>query len=451
MPWNFKHLFRKQRVFVLSLDGVPYSFLTHEIEKGHLPYMGSLIQKGSFKPMNSVIPPVSSVAWSTYMTGKNPAGHNIFGFIDRRPNSLELFIPTADHMRGKTLWERLSDEGKRVVVINVPVTSPPRPVNGILISGFLSPGIHKAVYPPSLVPRLKEWGYQIDIDAQQARKDRRAFLEDLRQSTQGRISTAMHLMEEEKWDFFHLHIMGTDRINHFLWREWEDGDPLFAPAFEEYYALIDRFIGESLLPLIESQKGTNLIILSDHGFCRLEKEVFLNHWLMEQGWLKLKSEKAKSIEDIHPDTKIYSLIPGRLYLNLKGREPEGRIDPDKGYQPLLEALRAGLLSLEDPDTGHRMIDKVFMRDEVYSGPYIKEAPDMVVLPHRGYDLKGDVNERALTRESTLEGMHTFDDAFFFIKDREIKEDGFSILDVTPTLLSILGIMPYQDLEGSCLI
>lgn len=172
---------------------------------------------------------------------------------------------------------------------------------------------------------------------------------------------------------------------------------------------------------------------------------------MEQGWLKLKSEKAKSVEDIHPDTKAYSLIPGRLYLNLKGREPEGCIDPDKGYQPLLEALRAGLLSLEDPDTGNRIIDKVFMRDEVYSGPYMKLAPDMIALPHRGYDLKGGVNESSLTRESTLEGMHTFDDAFLFIKDREIKEEGFSILDVTPTILSLLRIKPYKDLEGSCLI
>jgi predicted AlkP superfamily phosphohydrolase/phosphomutase len=419
--------------------------------KGTLPYMERLFREGSFRRMNSVIPPVSSVAWSSYMTGKNPAGHNIFGFVDRKPNPLKLFIPTGNHMRTKILWERLSDEGKKVIVINVPVTSPPRPVNGILISGFLAPNIDKAVYPLSLIPKLKEWGYQIDIDAQRARNDRKFFVEDLNRSTHKRLDIAVRLMEEEPWDFFHLHIMGTDRINHFLWGRWEDGDPYFALAFEDYYRYLDRFIGQTLIPFLESQRNTTLVILSDHGFCRLKKEVFMNHWLHEHGWLKLKSEDAKSIEDIHPDTKAYSLIPGRIYLNLKGREPEGCIDIHRGYKETLEELRESLFLIEDPDTGERIIDKIYMRDEIYTGPFINHAPDIVVLPNNGYDLKGDVNQQYLTRESNLEGMHTFDDAFLFLKGREIEREGFSILDVTPTMLDLLGFKPYPDLDGHCLI
>jgi predicted AlkP superfamily phosphohydrolase/phosphomutase len=421
------------------------------MEKGTLPYMDRLFREGSFRRMNSVIPPVSSVAWSSYMTGKNPAGNNIFGFVDRKTNPLKLFIPTGGYMRTNTLWERLSDEGKKVIVINVPVTSPPRPVNGILISGFLAPNIDKAVYPPSLIPRLKEWGYQLDIDAQRARNDRKFFVEDLNRSTQKRLDVAIRLMERDPWDFFHLHIMGTDRINHFLWGRWEDGDPYFAAAFEDYYRLLDRFIGQTLTPFLESQKNTNLVILSDHGFCRLEKEVFINHWLRENGWLKLKSEDAKSIEYIHPDTRAYSLIPGRIYLNLKGREPEGRIDPYKGYKETLEHLREALFLIKDPDNGEQIIDKIYMRDEIYSGPFINHAPDMVVLPNNGYDLKGDVNQQYLTRETNLEGMHTFDDAFLFLKGLEIKREGFSILDVTPTILALLGFKPYSDLDGHCLI
>ena len=451
MSLPFSRLFRKQRVFVLSLDGVPYSFLKEQMTIGTLPYMERLFREGSFSRMNSVIPPVSSVAWSSYMTGKNPAGHNIFGFIDRKTNPLKLFIPTGSHMKIKTIWESLSDEGKKVIVINVPVTSPPRPVNGIIISGFLAPSIDKAVYPKSLIPRLKEWGYQIDIDAQKARNDRKFFMEDLNRSTSRRLDTAVHLMEENPWDFFHLHIMGTDRINHFLWGRWEDGDPYFAPAFLDYYRSLDQFIGQTLIPFLDSQKNTSLVVLSDHGFCRLKKEVFINQWLNEHGWLKLRSDDAKSIESIHPDTKAYSLIPGRIYLNLKGREPEGRVDPHKGYKETLEMLREALSLIEDPETGERIIDKSYARDEIYSGPFTNQAPDMVVLPVNGYDLKGDANQQCLTRKSNLEGMHTFDDAFLFLKGQEIEKEGFSILDVTPTILALMGFKPCPDFDGQSLI
>jgi len=443
-------MFRKQRVFVLSLDGVPYSFVRSETARGMLPSIGGLFRQGSFMRMDSVIPPVSSVAWSTYMTGKNPAGHNIFGFIDRDPSTLKLFIPTGCHMKAKSFWERLSERGKRVVVMNVPVTSPPRPVNGILIAGFLATDIEKAVYPPSLVPLLKEWGYQIDIDAQKARADRSFLIEDLHRSTQRRFAVATRLMEQEQWDFFHLHIMGTDRINHFLWRRWEDGDPCFAPAFEEYYRSIDRFIGQTLVPFLETKRGVNLVILSDHGFCRLTREVFLNRWLEEQGWLRLKSSNTNSVEDIHPDSTAYSLIPGRIYLNLKGREPHGRIEPGR-CRETLEALREGLFRLRDPETGNRIIASVHMRDEIYKGECIRQAPDMVALPCAGYDLKGNVNQPSLTRESDIEGMHTFDDAFLFVRDRQIRRDHFSILDVTPTLLALMGFRSCRDLEGRSLV
>ncbi|MBN2374492.1 alkaline phosphatase family protein [bacterium] len=451
MVFKLKRSSKKRGLFVLSLDGVPFTFLKEQMSKGILPYMKRLFEEGGFRRMNSVLPPISSVAWSSYMTGKNPAGHNIFGFIDRDPMSLKLFVPTGFNMKCKTIWERWSEEGKRVVVMNVPVTSPPRPINGILISGFLAPSIDKAVYPPSFIPVLKEWGYQIDVDVQRARVDRRFFLEDLKRTTQMRLKAAEWLMDQEDWDFFHLHIMGTDRINHYLWRRWEDGDPYFSPAFEEYYKSIDQFIGLSLIPFLESRKDTALMIMSDHGFCRLKKEVFLNTWLKDRGFLNLKSDRAKSVEDIEPNTKAYSLIPGRIYINLKGREPEGIVDPDKGYKALLENLKAGLLQLKDKETGERLIQAVYLRDEVYKGPYINQAPDMIALPENGYDIKGNVDQTDLVQETDMEGMHTFDDAFLFIRDHEIRADAFSILDITPTLMTLLGLHPYHDLDGHSLI
>jgi len=113
--------FKGKRLLVIGLDGVPFSFLNGLLAQGKLPHWAELVESGSFKRMNSVHPCVSSVAWATYMTGKNPGKHRIYGFVDRFPESMDVFIPTSRDMTGNTLWEILSQAGKRVVVINVPL------------------------------------------------------------------------------------------------------------------------------------------------------------------------------------------------------------------------------------------------------------------------------------------------------------------------------------------
>ncbi|MFQ5841663.1 MAG: alkaline phosphatase family protein, partial [Thermodesulfobacteriota bacterium] len=203
-----------RRVLVIGLDGVPFSLLKRLSAEGKLPNWAKLLESGVFKRMNSIHPCVSSVAWATYMTGKNPGKHNIYGFVDRYPRSMDVFIPTSRDMDGKTLWEILSQAGKRVVVINVPVTYPPREVNGILISGFLCTNIDKIAYPKEKAGLLKEIGYRIDVDAWQARKSIDRFLEDLHLTLDKRIEAAFNFLGGEEWDFFQLHIMETDRINH---------------------------------------------------------------------------------------------------------------------------------------------------------------------------------------------------------------------------------------------
>ena len=439
------------KIFILSLDGVPYSFLNNQIDLGNFPHMKKLFEQGSFRQMNSVIPAISSVAWSCYMTGKNPGYHNIFGFIDRIPQSLKLFIPMANCMRAKTIWDYLSDIKKKVIVINIPVTSPPRQVNGILIGGFLSSDLDRAVYPASLVPKLKELGYQIDIDAQLAREDRIQFLKDLDYSTNHRLDTATYLMNTQPWDFFHLHVMGTDRINHFLWRRWEDDDPYFAPRFLAYYKKIDDYIGNILLPYIDNQKNTRLILLSDHGFCRLQKEVYVNTYLQQNGWLRLSSDNTGDLNDMHPLSRAYSLIPGRIYLNVANRELNGRIEMGREYEKTREELSELLFAMRDPDTGEKIIDKIYKREEIYNGPFFNQAPDLVLMPVNGYDLKGNINKKSLLINSELEGMHTYDDAFLFIRDRIITKDKFSITDVTPTIFTLMNLTVNARFDGDCLI
>ncbi len=442
--------FKGKRVLVIGLDGVPFGLLKGLLAEGKLPYLAKLVESGSFKRMNSIHPCVSSVAWATYMTGKNPGKHNIYGFVDRVPESMDVFIPTSRDMDAKTLWEILSQAGKRVVVINVPVTFPPRKVNGILISGFLCPSIDKIAQPKEVARVLEEVGYRIDVDAWQARKDLDRFLEDLHLTLDRRIEAMFRFLEGEKWDFFQLHIMETDRLNHFLWGLWEEGHPQYGPEFIKYYQKIDDFLGRISAWL---DGDTRLIVLSDHGFCGMKNEVFLNHWLQREGWLKLRTETPKSVKDIHQESKVYSLIPGRIYVNLAGRESSGSVRFPDEYERVRDEVKGALLGMTDPDSGERIIEEVFKREDLYHGPHYNDGPDLVAIPRNGYDLKGNLDKKELTYKGPLVGMHTYDDAFLYIKDIEVpKEDNqFGLMDVMPTILKFMEVTPPGDLDGEALI
>jgi len=269
---------KRKRVFVLSIDGVPFSFLQEAFAKGKMPEYARLSRDGGFVRMNSVIPTISSVAWATFMTGVNPGRHNIYGFVDL-DKGMRRTIPTGRDLRAKTLWERLNGRGKRTIVINVPVTYPPKPVNGILVSGFLSPSLEKACYPPAISRKLAAMGYIVDPDPWKAKDDREGFLEDCFRALRARREVALELMRNEDWDFFMLHIMETDRVNHFYWDGYEDEGSPYHRRFWEFYGEVDRTIAEihAALP-----KGCEFVVLSDHGFCGI---IGQSHFLISSALL----------------------------------------------------------------------------------------------------------------------------------------------------------------------
>ncbi|MFB0546804.1 MAG: alkaline phosphatase family protein [Anaerolineae bacterium] len=437
----------KGRVMVIGLDGTPYSLMTRLVNEGQIPNFARLLAEGSMRPMTSVHPAVSSVAWATIMTGVNPGKHGIYGFVDRSPGSYKTYIPTARNLRSETLWEVLSRQGKRVVVINVPVTYPPRPVNGVLIAGFLSPNVEKAVYPPEVGQKLKEMNYRLDIDPWGARESKEKLLEDFRLTLAKRSETILHFMDNEPWDFFIGHVMETDRLHHFLWEEMESGHERYASEFYRCYAQIDDLLGQVWGRV---GKNTTLIIMSDHGFCTLLKEVYVNRWLVENGWLKFEKEPPESLEDISAESRAYSLDPGRIYVNLKGREPRGAVEAGREYDLVRRELAEGLQEMKDPATGERMVDKVLRREEVYSGPCFNEAPDLIVVPCKGYDLKGAVNKDTLTYKGALVGMHTYDDAFLYLSEGDIAKDGLWVGDVMSTILDLMDVPIPEGLNGHSL-
>lgn len=437
-----------RKVVVIGPDGTPLSLVRSLIAKGELPNFARVFEEGSVRPMTSAIPAVSSVAWSCFMTGKNPGKHGIYGFLDRVPNSYETYIPNSNVMRSETLWEILSKYERRVVVMNVPVTYPPREVNGILVAGFLAPRLEKATYPAPVGERLKNMGYRLDVDPWQAREDKDKFLADLYYTLDKREEAMSHFMETEEWDFLMLQIMETDRLHHFLWEEMEKGDEKYGPAFLRLYHNIDSLLGRLYERLTED---TTLIVMSDHGFTAMKKEVYVNHWLQDNGWLNFTNDPPESLKDIDPQSKAYSMDPGRIFINLRGREPLGSVDPGQEYEALRNELIQGLGELRDPESGEPMIDRVYKREEIYSGQCYPQAPDLVAMPRRGYDLKGSIKKHVLTEKGVINGAHTYDDAMIYIQGQDIKKEEVAIVDVMPTILDLMDVPIPEDVDGSVLL
>lgn len=400
---------KKKKIVVLGIDGVPYSFLKAGLDEGNFENIKKITnENGSLKKYNSVYPTVSSVAWTSYMTGKNPAEHSIFGFVDRSIQPFALKIPLASDRTAETLWKMLSSKGEKVLIMNVPVTYPPEEVNGILISGFLTPGVEKVVKPSSYVGYLKEKGYIIDVDPRFGHTDKRKFMNELHKALDVRMEVFFDLLAKDEYFLAQCHIMETDRINHFFWGDYEDGGE-FRCDFEKFYSKLDEWIGKTYALLNDDDI---FIVLSDHGFCKVKYNVQINHFLQDEGYLLWEVSNPSNITELSHDSKAYSLIPGRIFINLKGREAKGSVSTDD-YDKLREELKVKLLELESPE-GEKIIEKAFLREEIYSGNYIENAADIIVHPRWGFDLKGNINTGELCQKpSAIDGMHTYEDAVIF--------------------------------------
>ena len=403
-----------KKTVVIGLDGTPYSLILKLTQQGICPNLSKLIPTGSLLEMKSTHPAVSSVAWASFITGMNPAKHGIFGFMERVPNKYDVYFPNSRHIMGMPLWDILRDYNKRSIVINMPSTYPASEMNGILIAGFVAIDLARASFPSSIVPTLKEMGYKIDVET------------------------------HEVWDLFIGIFTETDRLHHFFWESLERNDQKYSPLFLEYYKRIDASIGK----IMENIDGkTTLILLSDHGFCGLKQEVYINYWLKEEGFLKFKTNQPKSLSDIGEGSRAYCLDPGRIYINLIGREPNGCVELGNEYEQLRDTLISKLTELKDPETKINIIDKIHKREGIYKGKYFDIAPDLVIEPKHGYDLKGAINKESLFSKGIFSGMHTYDDAFVYVNNKNIIKHPLEIIDVTATILDSLDIPIPDDIDG----
>jgi len=442
---RFKSKDAAKRAVLIGLDGAPCSLMRRFIEDGAMPRLKEIVRGGSLLQMDTSIPDISSVAWTSFMTGANPGRHGIYGFLDLQPNSYKIYFPNSRHIHGETLWQAVGRAGRRSIVINVPSTYPAQPLNGILVSGFVAIDLTKATYPPDLVPKLRELDYRIDVDARKVQESHDALMEDILKTLERRVETLLYLFDKEPWDLFVGVITSTDRLQHFFWDAIGDENHKYHSAFRDYYRRVDSFIGQ----IAERIRDETLMIMSDHGFTGIKRQVYLNRWLVDNGFLKLR-DNARSIEDIAKGSRAFALDPGRVYLNTRGRYPDGPVERADA-EVLLEEIGKGLSEITAE--GKSIIQRVYRRDELFSGPCIGAAPDLCVQPVYGYDLKGAVNKTKLMDREVFTGMHTQDDATFFINataDALLKRKPH-ITDVAPTLLDAMALAKPETMDGASML
>jgi predicted AlkP superfamily phosphohydrolase/phosphomutase len=501
------------KVLVIGLDAATLDLVGPWAEAGKLPLFAQLMREGAYGTLWSTIPAMSPPAWTSIITGQNPGKHGLYDFVRRQPHTYRLQSMRSDFTRYRTIFDLLSAYGKRVAAINIPMTYPPVPVNGIMISGLGAPaGSGGFTYPAQLREELLSQGHRLtEFDDEYVPGQDEAYVSSLIRSTQERGQFALDLLQRESWDLFFVVFREIDEAQSFLWHHMDPTHPWHDPALAErlgdsilrVYQATEKVI-HSLIETVDAK--TTTFIVSDHGGGSLTREVYLNAWLHQNGWLALRQPRASSslyrkamrrlgltrdslsgqfggpwalkLRRIMPlglqhallpsaaptladaidwsQTKAYSFgYVGQIYVNLHGREPMGIVQPGREYQDLLAEITQALYQLVDPEDGGKVVDRVYRRDEIYHGPYAELGADLnVIMRDMSYithlrrelastDIFGPVttNESGTHRPNGL-AIVSGDDISGGVHNLEA-----NVVDVTPTILSVMGIPRPSDLDG----
>jgi len=421
------------RVAFVGIDGVPYRFLADHFDE--FENLAAIADEGSAGAIDSIVPPESSACWPALTTGVNPGETGVYGFQDREVGSYDTYVPMGRDVQATRLWGRVQDAGREATVMNVPVTFPPERSVQRMVSGFLSPSVEDAAYPDDLREHLEGLDYRIDVNAKLGHNDdKEDFVADAHETLDTRQEAFTHYIEQDDWDLFFGVFMTTDRVNHFLFGDYErDGE--YREEFLEFYRKVDRYIGDLRDALDDD---VTLVVASDHGFTTLDSEVDLNEWLRQEGWLSYEADEPNELGDIADETRAYSLIPGRFYLNLDGREPRGSV-PEDEYERVRSELREAIEGLTGPD-GTPVAKRVETKENAFRGDHDDIAPDLVVIPNDGFDLKaGFSDEGDVFKTGPRNGMHSFDNASLFVDDENARVGDADLYDIAPTILSLLDI------------
>ena len=428
----------KRKLLVIGLDGATFRIIKPLVEKGRLPVLQGLLKSGVHGILESTQDTNSPCAWSSFITGKNPGKHGLFGFFENKPNSYEVRFLNGSFRNGKSLWKILSDQGKKVGVINVPFSYPVEEVNGFMIGGPDSPSKndHKFCFPQGIVKEVEDEAGTYIIEAgasalvRQGKIDK--AIEKLHECIQTKISCAKYLLKKNDYDFFMVVFTESDRIQHHFWKYINQFHPAyssgekkrFGNAIYDIYERLDHALGELIRAAGEDY---SVLIMSDHGAGPASNNTFyINHWLRSEGYLRFKTNTSMQsytrgfIDKMVRDAYIFvnskfsrkykrimrNLFPGlknkansivrglqidwentrafswenapTIYINLKEKFPAGNVESGEEYEKVREDLKQKLLHLTSPQRGEYIVEKVLKKEEVYWGPYLEKAPDLFI-------------------------------------------------------------------------
>jgi predicted AlkP superfamily phosphohydrolase/phosphomutase len=497
----------RNRVFVIGLDAATFTLIDPWIEEGYLPNLGSIVKEGARGVLRSSVPYVSSTAWASFITGKNPGRHGIMDFATRESRGYDIRLLNASDIGGSTLWTLLSEGEKRVAVINCPVTYPPQRVNGFLVSGMLTPSMRSPfTYPPSfreaLLKRIPRYRIEPALATSDRAKTKREMAEGAIVSAQAREQATHFIMEQlPEWDFFMVVFIEPDRVQTYLWDDMDPSHPRHDPhspfrdSILSQYRQLDGIIGRLLDKVLDGR--TTVLIMSDHGFLGVHRFVYPNKWLEAEGYLRVSGPQGMTLlkEGLRkaglagPTKRLVSRFLPSLALttqwrassfvrnvdwaktrafwgadngfsiNVKGREPNGTVEPGLAYDALREEIIEGFRAFKDPVSGEEVVHSVVKREDIYEGPFVERSPDLRVVwkeypeQRKTYFPAGDLWSSDILGQTNLSGDHALHGILLacgsHIRHRTVT--GAQIIDVAPTILHLLDLPVPQDMDGRVLV
>ncbi|MFH1888978.1 MAG: alkaline phosphatase family protein [Candidatus Omnitrophota bacterium] len=435
----------KTKTFIIGLDGVSFRLIRRWISDNHLPTLKSLMEKGCYCDLESVYPPLTPAAWTSFYTGKNPGKHGLFDYQYRREGTYEMLPVDSGRVRSDSLWKILGTYGKKVGVINVPMTYPAQEVNGFMITGLFTPNLSDLdktnfTYPEALKDEIRSniGRYRIHPRYFYAKGNIDELVRDYCELIDQRVETTLYLMRSKPWDLLMMVINETDHIQHQLWHLLDPDHPDFdareSEKYRDLFLRVYRRIDEGIARMLEDidTENTNIIIMSDHGLGPVYKWINLNTWLLKKGYIRIKKSLRSRLkyiaflmgftpanayrmmlrltknkgkkggklatgkrflerlflneEDIEWErTRAYSLSHmGQVNINLKGREPRGMVAPED-YGDMIRVLRDDLLKAgADNSTADKLIAGAFTKDKLFQGPYVDQAADLYLKVARDH-------------------------------------------------------------------
>lgn len=400
----------RKRLVVLGLDGLPLDLARSLAATGRLPNLDRLL---TLHPVaiEAELPELSPVNWTSFLTAAGPGRHGIFGFVGIDPATYALGPVDATAIRVPTLMDRMGPAGLTAKYVNLPCAAPVRPLAGAIIAGFPETDLDRAVYPPELARNLRLAGYRIEADTSRGAADFDALARGLRATLASRRAALEMLWAGGDFDLFMLVLTETDRLFHFFFPAVAHPEHALHGAVLDLLADWDRAIGLVLDRYDALPDPKRLLCLADHGFTELVTEVDLNVWLAGKGLLKTAPGAQNEWDSrILPHaTAAFALDPGRIYINVKERFARGVFHEHVAEKLALE-LREELLTLTFE--GRPVMEAVHLGREIYDGPMLRRAPDLVCLGRPGLSLTGKFNRTEPFGRFGRTGCHSAHGALF---------------------------------------